>query len=68
MSAYVFPARYDGVCPLCDRNFAAGAPIKWDDGDYVHAVCPDPLKSTQGQCPKCFTELPITGVCEACDD
>lgn len=68
-----FAARYDGRCGACDERIYEGDMIRFDaasDSNFVHDDCaasaprepkPQPI------CPRCFTELPVTGVCGVCE-
>jgi len=60
-----FPAVYPGTCPICDERIAAGDPIVRDEGDYVHADCPDAFDAviTGQPCRQCW----MVGPCD-CED
>lgn len=68
-----FPARYPGRCGACDERIHEGDPIRFSAEsatNFVHADCEaaaPPERKPQPMCPRCFTELPVTGVCGVCE-
>lgn len=64
-----FTGRYPGECGACGEE-TKGTEIFFDTDDVlVHVICPDVLpRKAKAVCPRCFLELPATGVCDQCDD
>lgn len=62
-----FTAQYHGPCANCGSD-VKGTEVSYVAEDQIeHVTCPDPLApSAKGVCPRCFTELPVTGVCGVC--
>lgn len=66
-----FTAKYRSVCESCDDEIAPGQEVEYTyNHRLVHAnYCPsslDALGKPRPVCPRCFLELPATGVCEEC--
>lgn len=66
-----FAARYRGQCAVCDEIIVPGQRVEFDwDHNLQHVMCPDSLTlngKPRAVCPKCFVELPVTGVCDECE-
>ena len=63
-----FTAKYPGECGACEGRFRAGDEVEYDSSDQlVHVNCPDEFAEAGAVCPRCFLELPATGIC-SCDD
>ena len=67
-----FLAKYRGVCDECGGDVRPGDEVTFTafaDGEIRHVRCPDDtsLRRAGRVCPKCFIELPSTGVCDDCD-
>jgi hypothetical protein len=67
-----FTARYPGHCAQagCYEPVEPGQEVEFVPGsrDLVHAVCPDAVPEVvRPVCPRCFLELPLAGVCGACE-
>lgn len=68
-----FEARYPGTCYDCGGYFEAGTMIEYAAGgdgeatEWRHEVCLPILARIADVCPRCFLELPATGVCAECE-
>lgn len=62
-----FTAEYPGECVSCDEAIKPGQQINSIGHGYVHEVCP-PAAPALATCPRCFLELPASGVCGVCDE
>lgn len=66
-----FIAKYRGTCEDCGDDVKPGQEASFlpDRQSIRHSpACPEPPSLTPAQlCPRCFLELPRTGVCGVCD-
>lgn len=64
-----FAARYAGQCVACPTSIRPGDIIMYGlDDQLEHAECPEPLVlGKHGACSRCFTEIPLSGVCGVCE-
>lgn len=68
-----FPARYDGRCGACDERIYEGDMIEFSGEsatNFMHTDCAaaaPPERVQQPICPRCYTELPVTGACGVCE-
>lgn len=67
-----FRAKYPGRCTSCDSDIEVGDILEWngDETAAVHLACAQESATSlkpRGICPRCFIELPTTGVCGVCD-
>lgn len=62
-----FPASYKGTCGCCGDWFEAGTEVAFTDLDGLVIASHLREKKPQPICPKCFMELPLSGVCGTCD-
>ena len=64
-----FIARYTGTeCGSCGERVREGQEVAYNaSDDLVHAACPEaPDDVRRDACPRCFLELPVSGVCGEC--
>lgn len=63
-----FTAQYHGACANCGSDVKDTEVAYGTDDQLEHVECPDPMAPTgKGVCSRCFTELPLTGVCGVCE-
>lgn len=65
-----FEARYNGRCAACDERIHEGDPVRFADDALVHDDCAAAAPKERAPlpiCSRCFTELPVTGVCGVCE-
>lgn len=69
-----FAAKYRGPCANddCDAEVLPGQEVEWTlDRHVMHVICPnetDSFGTPLQVCPRCFTAIPVAGVCGVCDD
>lgn len=65
-----FTAKYRGHCDACEDPVFPGQEVEFTfDRHLVHAQCPESLDTfgnPRPVCPRCFLEVPVSGVCEEC--
>ena len=67
-----FTAKYRGTCRDCDDPIHPGQEVEMDDERNVFhvPVCPESLSAwgaPRPVCPRCFCEIPTSGVCGVCE-
>lgn len=65
----VFKAKYSGWCLCCEERIHEGEPVKWADGNVIHADCLvlDGTTEVPAICPTCHMVPAANGACD-CDN
>lgn len=67
-----FIAKYRGECVECGCAVLPkqeATYVDFAEGEIKHVECPDDVRilTARETCPRCFVELPVTGICGTCD-